>query len=340
MKIVARLCIALMSVILTFASDAQIQGGPKVQGPWLWCIAPTSLNEVEFGGAAAALSGLDFLSRRSDGEVTEEVIATEGAVIGDAVGDTFWTYGLITTESDNINDMLIATGVADGDINNHVAYGSILIDSSEEQETLMFAGSDDAVKVWLNGEIVHENFVDRGSYDYQDVFRVTLKEGENVLLVAVYERGGAWTGFFGFETGIEYEILPPRGLTVDVNSDGKINKTDLILVLNAIAVPVKSPGEDVNKDGDVKVAESEDVNEDGDVKVAENADANEDGDVNIAERVDVNKDGVVNIADLQHVIDYLDDPVAGAAPSLQNIISSPSPKGKLVTTWARLKSLE
>lgn len=326
MKIVVCLYIAFVSVIFICASDAQIQGGPKIQGPWLWCIAPTSLNEVEFGGAAAALSGLDFLSRMSNKAVTEEAIAREGAVISDAVGDSVWTYGLLTPESDNINDMLIATGVADGDINNHVAYGSILIDSSEEQETLMFAGSDDAIRIWLNGEVIHENFVDRGSRDYQDVFRITLKQGKNVLLVAVYEGGGAWTGFFGFETGIEYEILPPRGLTVDVNSDGKINKDDLLLVLVSIGLPVKSTGVDVNKDGDTNTAESEDVNEDSDV--------------NVAERVDVNKDGVVNIADLQHVIDYLDDPVAGAAPSLQNIIGSPSPKGKLVTTWARLKSLE
>ena len=330
MKIVVCLYIAFVSVIFICASDAQIQGGPKIQGPWLWCIAPTSLNEVEFGGAAAALSGLDFLSRMSNKAVTEEAIAREGAVISDAVGDSVWTYGLLTPESDNINDMLIATGVADGDINNHVAYGSLLINSSEEQDTLMFAGSDDAIKIWLNGEVIHENFVDRGSGDYQDVFRITLKQGKNVLLVAVYEGSGAWTGFFGFETGIEYEILPPRGLTVDVNSDGKINKTDLILVLNAIEGPVESTGEDVNEDSDVNVAESEDVNEDGEV--------------NIAERVDVNKDGEVNIADLQHVIDYLDDPVAAVAPSLLNITSSQnitvSPKEKLVTTWARLKSLE
>lgn len=144
----------------------------------------------------------------------------------------------------------------------------------------MFAGSDDSVKVWLNGEIVHENFVDRGAYDYQDVFRVTLKQGKNVLLVAVYEGAGGWSGFFGFENGIAYEILPPRGLSVDINTDGKINTEDLLQVFLSI-LP-----EDAAKK---------------------------------APRTDVNKDGVVNIADLQHVIDYLDDPITGAAPALQNI---------------------
>ena len=195
--------------------------------------------------------------------------------------------------------MLISIGLADGDISNHVAYGSILINSPQEQDTLMFAGSDDAVKVWLNGEIVHTHFVDRAAYDYQDVFRLTLKQGKNVLLVAVYEGGGDWTGFFGFEKGAVYEILTPRGLSVDINTDGKINREDLLLVFLSIF--------------------SEDT-----------AQTNP--------RTDVNKDGIVNIADLQYVIDYLDDPITGAAPALQNVINHP--KGKLVTTWARLKGVD
>ena len=87
----------------------------------------------------------------------------------------------------------------------------------------------------MNGELVHENFIDRGAYDYQDVFRLTLKEEKNVLLVAVYEAHGRWSGFFGFETGTEYEILPPSGLSVDVNENGKINTRDLLLVLLSIS---------------------------------------------------------------------------------------------------------
>ncbi|MDE0010479.1 MAG: dockerin type I domain-containing protein [Candidatus Poribacteria bacterium] len=195
--------------------------------------------------------------------------------------------------------MLSTIGLGSGDISNHVAYGSILIHAAEEQETLMFVGSDDAVRVWMNGEVVHEHFVDRAAYDYQDVFKVSLKQGTNVLLVAVYEAYGHWSGFFGFEPKIEYEILPPRGLTVDVNEDGKINVIDLYRVLLAI-----------NAQNHAKP---------------------------IQPRTDVNKDGVVNMADLHQVIEYIDDPVTGAAPVLQNAVSRPSARGKLVTTWANLK---
>ena len=178
----------------------------KIVGPWLWMIAPTG----ERGGANAASSGIDFLAQRSGGVVTESKIATNGATEGNPVGDKVWTIGEISaTDGNNLNEMANATGLGSGDINHHVAYGSITLDSPREQRTTMLAGSDDAVKVWLNGQLVHNNPINRGADDFQDRFSVTLKEGKNILLVAVYEGGGAWSGFFGFETGTEYTVLPP-----------------------------------------------------------------------------------------------------------------------------------
>ena len=182
------------------------RSGGKIEGPWLWMIAPTG----ERGGADAASSGTDFLAHKSGGAVTESKIATNGATEGHSVGDKVWAIGKIsTTSSNNLNAMANATGLGSGDINNHVAYGSITLDSPREQNTTMLVGGDDAVKVWLNGQLVHNNPIDRFADNYQDQFSVTLKEGTNILLVAVYERGGAWSGFFGFETGTEYTALLP-----------------------------------------------------------------------------------------------------------------------------------
>ena len=48
--------------------------GPKIEGPWLWMIAPTGR-----GGSQAAASGMDFLAQTSGGSVTEQQIATKGA---------------------------------------------------------------------------------------------------------------------------------------------------------------------------------------------------------------------------------------------------------------------
>ncbi len=185
-------------------SGSFIRGAPKIEGPWLWVIAPTGGR----GGSGAARSGVDFLAQMSNGNVTELKVATNGAIEGNPVGDTQWTlHKLSPTGGNNLNDMANEAGLGAGDINDHVAYGSIALGSPRAQKTRMLVGSDDAVKVWLNGELVHNNPVDRGAGDFQDQFSVTLKKGINTLLVAIYEREGGWSGFFGFASGTEYTVL-------------------------------------------------------------------------------------------------------------------------------------
>ena len=180
-------------------------GPTKITGPWLWMIISTG----EIGAEAASASGIDYLAQASGGTVTEQQAATDGARDGDAVGDRFWTPGTLSaTGGNNINDLANNLGFGRGDINNHVAYGLISIESPREQQTRVLVGSDDAVKVWLNGELVHVEHVNRGASDYQSSSPVTLKQGRNLLLVAVYERGGWWSGFFGFEEDTEYTVIP------------------------------------------------------------------------------------------------------------------------------------
>ncbi len=42
-----------------------------------------------------------------------------------------------------------------------VAYGYATIESAEDQETTLRCGSDDAVRIWLNGRVVHSHEVGR-----------------------------------------------------------------------------------------------------------------------------------------------------------------------------------
>ncbi len=181
------------------------KGGPQIEGPWLWTIVPTGGR----AGSDAAASGIDFLAQTSGGEVTELAVAAVGANEGSPVGDSLWVAERISTADDNINTMANATGLGTGNINHHVAYGSITLNTPREQDTMMFVGSNDAVKIWLNGQLVHNNPIDRKVSGYADIFPVTLKMGINILLVAVYEGGGTWSGFFGFEPDTEYTTANP-----------------------------------------------------------------------------------------------------------------------------------
>ena len=172
--------------LIWFDNPAFPKGGPKIEGPWLWVVLPDA--ELD--------SGTDLLSEASGGTVTEVEIATHGATVGHSVGADVWTsHKLPPTGWNNIEDMLKRS------IDGGVIYGTVSLYSPQEQTTRMYVGSEDEVKVWLNGTLIYERLSHWWGNDYQDFFPVTLKQGRNILLVAVATHSN---GFFGFEPGTEY----------------------------------------------------------------------------------------------------------------------------------------
>jgi hypothetical protein len=69
------------------------------------------------------------------------------------------------------------------------------IDMPEETTAVLGIGSDDAVKVWLNGELVHENWISRGVEFDSDQVPVTFKQGKNHLVLKIQNQGGGPWGF-------------------------------------------------------------------------------------------------------------------------------------------------
>ena len=194
----------LESTIILSHSNPGFHGGPKIEGPWLWVTVPGELDD----GGRAHLSNMDLLAAASNNRVTELEIATHGATVGKAVGNSTWIAGeLDSEERGNINTMLRALGLNPPEHPPYVVYGSITLYSPRKQDTKMFVGSDMSSKIWLNGTLIRKN---GGSYvgqDYQTFFPVTLKQGKNALLVAIDNTDGdAWSGYFGFASGTEYTV--------------------------------------------------------------------------------------------------------------------------------------
>ena len=174
--------------LVWFGNPAFPKGGPKIEGPWLWVMLPEARLD----------SSTDLLSEASGGTVTETEIATHGAIERNSVGDSVWTsYKLPPRGWHNIADMLKRS------IDGGVIYGSVLLYSPRDQNTTMYVGGDDGLKVWLNGTLVYKHLDWSGANDYQDFFPVTLKQGRNILLVAVPTHSN---GFFGFENGTDYTV--------------------------------------------------------------------------------------------------------------------------------------
>ena len=183
-----------ITTLLWHDNPAFPKGGPKIEGPWLWVLLPD--REVH--------TSTDLLSEASEGAVTEIGVSTHGATEGKAVSDDVWTaHRLPPSGGDNLGDML-KESIRDG-----VLYGTVSFYSPRQRDTTLYVGSEDEAKVWLNGELIYQNLRRRGAHDYTDFFPVTLKQGKNVLLVAVEIIGDNGSVFLGFEPGTEYTVANP-----------------------------------------------------------------------------------------------------------------------------------
>ena len=216
-------------------------------------IAPT-----ENGRGGARSTDVDSLSDASNGRITEADVAANGAREGDAVGALVWTLGEIADAGDNnVNEIINEIGLASGDVDDHSSYALITLESTTAQsDVTMRVGSDDSIKVWLNGEVVHNNPINRGANDFQDIFKVNLVAGDNLLLVKVSERESGWSMFVGIDADVNavYKRPPDPVASVDINGDGLVNILDLV----SVSVNFGKTGEniaDVNGDGIVNIVD-------------------------------------------------------------------------------------
>jgi HEAT repeat protein len=97
--------------------------------------------------------------------------------------------------------LISATGRQPGVVDLHrevtrrgqvTAYLRCEIWSSKDQAARLEVGTDDGVKVWLNGKLIHDKDVPRSLKINEDKLPVKFNEGWNKLLVRVTQGGGGW----------------------------------------------------------------------------------------------------------------------------------------------------
>ena len=72
------------------------------------------------------------------------------------------------------------------------AYALAEVKADAEQHAYLSLGSDDGIKVWLNGKLVHEFWGPRGIVPDQDLIPLVLRKGSNQLLIKVQDMQGDW----------------------------------------------------------------------------------------------------------------------------------------------------
>jgi hypothetical protein len=97
-----------------------------------------------------------------------------------------------------------------------VAYAHIYLQAPAETNCTLAFGSDDGIRLWLNGEEICHMRIRRAADPNQDSLPITLKKGWNRLLVKVDQGAGYWGFYMRLQTrdgksltGIKYGLDPP-----------------------------------------------------------------------------------------------------------------------------------
>jgi hypothetical protein len=111
---------------------------------------------------------------------------------------------------------------------NAAAYVRTILTATSDRRLSLFVGSDDSIKVWLNGKLVHQNRVFRGVDGTPDEVVVDLKKGDNTFLAKVTNGGGPDGFKFNYGTKLD------RDLDMAAKDPAKLKQ---LYILNAEGAP-------------------------------------------------------------------------------------------------------
>ncbi|HIN30624.1 TPA: DUF3471 domain-containing protein [Candidatus Poribacteria bacterium] len=138
---------------------------------------------------------------------------------GHQIGDKEYQWQLVASENEilDLNQICGKTEFAE-------AYAWAEIHLSEPKNVLLGIGSDDGIRVWLNGQLIHQNRSDRPVLKDQDLVSVTFKKGKNQLLLKI--QNGRWD--WGFCCRVLGSETLPRKL-VETAGLGDLDTLEMLL---------------------------------------------------------------------------------------------------------------
>jgi len=100
---------------------------------------------------------------------------------------------------------------------NVVAYAYTTVEADQAGPYLMALGSDEGVRVWVNGEQVHDKLLWRPIREDEDLVPVTLEKGENRILVKVEQGQGGWGFIMRLGRVVPTVVTDLEGLSMSVS---------------------------------------------------------------------------------------------------------------------------
>jgi CubicO group peptidase (beta-lactamase class C family) len=160
-------------------------------------------------------------------ELITPELATVTAGQAQQIGEKKYEWRFVQATND-----IVDLTQAFGDSDFVIAYAWAEINAPEAKTVLMALGSDDGVKVWLNGQLVHENWIGRPVVKDNDLFPLSFKKGRNQLLLKVQDMQQAW--------GFCCRIIGPTLFTEKLVSFAKQGSLDALKLLLSHGAEVNS----------------------------------------------------------------------------------------------------
>lgn len=114
------------------------------------------------------------------------------------IDKTHTTWNPVVSQTDAVNISALV-----GHRDDAVAYAFTTIHSPRAQTATLFLGSDDGIKVWLNGKVVFRMSRLRVLKQDEDQVKVNLRKGVNALLLKITQDRGPWGFSCRLEPGAE-----------------------------------------------------------------------------------------------------------------------------------------
>jgi predicted esterase len=120
-----------------------------------------------------------------------------------------------------------------------VAYAHTTVTRPAEEQTVISVGSDDGVRLWVNGELVLDHAIDRAAQPDQELVPVTLRAGENRLLVKVDQGAGDWGFYLRVLKPGEARLLDQQRLSPSLSPEADANT--FVIATDTTAAAVARP---------------------------------------------------------------------------------------------------
>jgi CubicO group peptidase (beta-lactamase class C family) len=176
------LCFCAFLLIFSFSVNSQTYKGTQAGKPLRkWYIAGPMKVAPDSVKTPSLTQQENFFNRTDDEEFNVSYIIPASGI------PDLTKWKTIDAWNDNVDFDSI---FKHADFVSAYAYAVIVADAAKQ---VMFAiGSDDAVKVWHNGKLVHKMWAPRGIVQDNDIIPLSLVKGKNEILIEVQDMQGGW----------------------------------------------------------------------------------------------------------------------------------------------------